>query len=211
MTLDQPETRRGRPPVTTDDQIFAIALKAFAARGFEAVSLRDLNRELGASHAMLAKRFRSKDDLWRATVRWAFARHLDALPPPPAPPSTPADDLDYLHEALVAFICSAAAHPDLHRVVAHEGCNESPRVDVLFDEVITPQLAVLDPVLRRCKDHGVIAAVSWREVFFLVATGAAAVHSLAPLSRRFDAIDGPLDPDTYASTVAQLLIAGLRT
>ncbi len=40
--------------------------------GYEGVSVRTLNRELGVSHSLLNARFGSKQDLWYATVDWAF-------------------------------------------------------------------------------------------------------------------------------------------
>ncbi len=50
------------------DEILGAALRAFATHGYEGVSVRTLNRELGVSHSLINGRFGSKEDLWYATV-----------------------------------------------------------------------------------------------------------------------------------------------
>src|ERR1700682_3838287 len=46
-------------------EILEAALVAFATYGYDGVSLRTLNRDLGVSHNLIYQRFGSKDDLWR--------------------------------------------------------------------------------------------------------------------------------------------------
>src|SRR6266849_5283511 len=68
-------SRRGRPkaedsPASSDELLLA-ALRAFATRGYDGTSIRELNQQLGVSHNLLYRRFGSKEQLWRATVdRW---------------------------------------------------------------------------------------------------------------------------------------------
>ena len=44
---------------------------------------------------------------------------------------------------------------------------------------------------------------------FLIAHGAAAPFTLGPLSERFDAIDGPLDPTEHVELVTDIIIGGI--
>ena len=53
------------------------------------------------------------------------------------------------------------------------------------------------------------AQLTTRELFFLVAHGAAAPFTLRALSDRFDRIDGPLDADIYAAHMAELIVRTL--
>src|SRR5258707_13760080 len=67
--------RRGRPKAadsTPLQNILEAALVAFATYGYDGVSLRTLNRDLGVSHNLIYQRFGGKDDLWRASVRFRF-------------------------------------------------------------------------------------------------------------------------------------------
>ena len=57
--------RRGRPafgdsPVSIDEILLA-ALQAFAERGYDGMSLRDLNSRLGVSHNLIFQRVGRKD------------------------------------------------------------------------------------------------------------------------------------------------------
>lgn len=206
-------TGPGRPRQVDDEAIFTVALEAFGSVGYDAVSLRDLNRTLGVSHGMLARRFGDKDRLWEATVRWGFGRHqarlLTALTGS-AEGDDPADDLDRLRRVLREFVATAADLPDLHRVVTQEACRESPRVDTLFEIAVAPLFEHgLRDLLDRLERDGRIRHVAGRDAFFLVANGAAAVFAMAPLSRRFDAADGPVEPAAYADRVADLLLSAV--
>jgi hypothetical protein len=47
-------------------------------------------------------------------------------------------------------------------------------------------------------------------LLFLIAHGAAAPFTLGPLSDRFDAVDGPLDPVEHIELVTDIIVSGLR-
>jgi len=64
---------RGRPRIRQDAEILDAALKAFAAQGYDAMSLRALNAELGLSHGTISQRFGSKERLYFAAVDLGFA------------------------------------------------------------------------------------------------------------------------------------------
>ena len=51
---------RGRPRIRQDDEILDAALRAFASQGYDAMSLRSLNAELGLSHGTISQRFGTK-------------------------------------------------------------------------------------------------------------------------------------------------------
>src|ERR1700694_1762551 len=94
--------RRGRPkaedvPAALDD-ILAAALRAFATHGYEGVSVRTLNRELGVSHNLIHQRFGSKQDLWYSAVDRAFGQQVTELATGFDP--TLDDPLDQLNHAL---------------------------------------------------------------------------------------------------------------
>jgi AcrR family transcriptional regulator len=83
-------SRRGRPRAedspASSDEIFLAALRAFATRGYDGTSVRELNQQLGVSHNLLNRRFGSKEQLWRATVA---ASSLDSSRCKPAARSSP--------------------------------------------------------------------------------------------------------------------------
>ncbi|MDQ2650289.1 MAG: TetR/AcrR family transcriptional regulator, partial [Actinomycetota bacterium] len=67
---------RGRPPgggvAHSTEELLDRALEAFAERGFEGTSVRELARDLGVSHNLIPQRLGSKEDLWFAAVDRGF-------------------------------------------------------------------------------------------------------------------------------------------
>src|ERR1700712_1338825 len=78
-TLLKAPRPRGRPTndaaaAVREEVVLDLAFKAFAQRGYEATTLRDLAKELGVSHNLINVRFGSKADLWRRAVDARVAR-----------------------------------------------------------------------------------------------------------------------------------------
>ena len=213
--MDEPTpTRRprGRPRTLSDDEIFEAALSLFAERGFDGVSMRELNRRLGVSPAMLARRFATKEALWEAVVVDAFVTQHDTLRAAALDVIVAIDDDLDRFEALVAtFIELAGERPELQRVINHEACQDTARTDFLYQRAVAPLMAEIRPLVDELTASGLLTPVTDRELFFLIANGAASVHALAPLSQCFDAPDGPLDPAAYAARAAHVIVAGMRS
>src|SRR3979409_1432789 len=107
--------RRGRPkaqdaPVTVEE-ILDAAFRAFATYGYDGVSVRTLNRELGVSHNLIHQRFGSKLGLWYAAVAGAFKSQVSELATTFDPTLT--DPLDQLNHAIRQFLRYSAGHPEL--------------------------------------------------------------------------------------------------
>src|SRR6266478_1216712 len=94
------------------EQIFNVALKAFATLGYDGVRLRILNRELGGSHNLLNGRFGSKEALWYATVDWAWQPLVMRLATAFDPTLT--DPLDQLRITMRPFLLYSAERPELN-------------------------------------------------------------------------------------------------
>src|SRR6201987_1600726 len=88
-----PERPRGRPKSADSvpiEEILDRALTMFATVGYDGMSLRTLDRELGVSHNLIYQRFGTKEELWRAAVDYGFRPLLGDMPglldPHPTPP-----------------------------------------------------------------------------------------------------------------------------
>jgi AcrR family transcriptional regulator len=200
---------RGRPPRHTDVEVLDAALRAFAAHGYEGVSLRSLAADLGLSHGALGQRFGSKDDLFRAAVDHGFGGLFAEVGRQRAQQPTPADDLQDLWLQVNAFLHAVSARPDVVRLLAHEGVEPSPRFDVIAEHIV-PNVGPAAGALARLTAAGTIRPITVRGLFVLVFLGAASAYTLSALSARFDDIDGPLDGPTHADTLTDVIISGLR-
>jgi AcrR family transcriptional regulator len=206
--------RRGRPKADEApaalDEILDAALRAFATHGYDGVSVRTLNRELGVSHNLIHQRFGSKQDLWYAAVDRAFSQQVTQLATAFDPTLT--DPLDQLNHAIRRFVTYSAEHPELLGLMNIEARVDSERLDYIYDNYVAPALAPLGRLLDHLNKQGRIRPISLRALFFLIAHGAAAPFTLSPLARRFDNTD-PLRPKQvaeHAALTADVLTSGLR-
>jgi len=206
--------RTGRPRAedapATLEQILDAAFRAFATYGYEGVAVRTLNRELGVSHNLIHQRFGSKQALWYAAVDRAFGQQTTALATAFDP--TLGDPLEQLNHAIRSFVRYNAERPELLGLMNIEGRVDSERLDYIYDNYIAPALAPLGRLLDYLQKEGRIRPISLRALFFLVAHGAAAPFTLAPLARHFDNTD-PLDPGQVAeqaALTADVITSGLR-
>jgi AcrR family transcriptional regulator len=115
---------RGRPrkdaQLAPTDEVMASAIDAFSVHGYNGVSLRTVNDELGVSRNLLYQRFGSKAKLWRAAVDWAFrplVEHLEAADDESADPTV------RLRVLTLSFIEYSATRPYLARLVGVEGAS----------------------------------------------------------------------------------------
>jgi AcrR family transcriptional regulator len=174
------------------------------------VAVRTLNRELGVSHNLIHQRFGSKQGLWYAAVDRAFSQQITALATGFDP--TLDDPLDQLNHAIRRFVHYNAEHPELLGLMNIEARVDSERLDYIYGNYIAPALSPLGRLLDYLQENGRIRPISLRALFFLIAHGAAAPFTLAPLARHFDNTD-PLDPDEVAeqaALTADVLTSGLR-
>jgi AcrR family transcriptional regulator len=207
------QRRPGRPRLeeaVAAGTILDAALRAFARDGYDGMSVRTLNTELGVSHNLINQRFGSKEDLWRAAVDHGFGplvRHLEGVFDP-----TLSDPLDQLKLAIRRFLIFSAEHPELLGLMDIEARQETERLSYIFDGYIAPALAGTGRLLDHLIAHGRIRPMSLRTFHFLIAHGAAAPFTLVPLAVRFDA-RSPLRPravQQHAELIADVIVAGLR-
>jgi TetR/AcrR family transcriptional regulator len=133
--------RLGRPPGAEADKTKAAlldaALRAFAERGFEGASIREITGSVGVGHNLVRHYFGSKEDLWRAAVRHgldpAAARIVEMFDVGEARPLRPT-----LRAGLELLMVEAAANPDAFRLFLAEALRGGPRFDQLYDDVLEP-------------------------------------------------------------------------
>jgi AcrR family transcriptional regulator len=107
MSADARERRPGRE--ASMEAMLDAAEMLFARGGFAAVSVRDIAREAGVSHALVHRYLGSKDEVYRAVLRRNEERILAAAP----------DDPDLLDSAGRMFREGFVHHRDYLRILAY--------------------------------------------------------------------------------------------
>lgn len=204
----------GRPradesPVSLEE-IFRVALTAFATHGYDGVALRTLNRALGGSHNLLNGRFGSKEALWYATVDWAFQPVVHALASAFDP--TLSDPLEQLRAYIRVFLIHSAEHPELLGLMNIEGRQDTERLAYIYDTYIAPGLGPVQRLLDHLAAERRIRQIPLSTFHFLMAHGAGGPMTLTPLARHFSGKD-PRNPKIvrqHADLCADIIVRGLQ-
>lgn len=201
--MSEGTSTRGRGRPTADDPttvpteaILDAALAAFAERGYEGTSVREVARSLGVSHNLIPQRIGTKEQLWYAAVERGFAA-LTLTLVTAVDELDEAADLDRLRALVVRFIEANAADPALLRIITQEAAAPGPRLDHLFTTYIGPVHEFGDDLLRRLKASGEVRTDSAALVYFLMTHGAGGPAALPALAERFG--EAPTDDDPEAA------------
>jgi TetR/AcrR family transcriptional regulator len=192
--------------VPDDDVIMERGLAAFAERGFEGTSVRDLARALGVSHNFIHDRFGSKDGFWRAVVDHSLREMEHAVDAALLLPAS--DDLERLRRVVRHVGALEGPRPLLQQMLHFEAGQGSPRLLYIFERYIQPFTLKLTPVISGLVRDGVLRPVPWHILFFLLTLpGMPRGHlSLAELLGR----PRHGDDDASADLLADLVIDALR-
>ena len=203
---------RGRPRAGDELDLAGLlqaALDAFAETGYDGTSVRELSRRLGVSHGLLIARFGSKEGLWFAAMEHALVQAEEAWRE--VADSSGLDDLEALRQAVVRQVLFSAAHPQVLRIMSHEGAIDSPRVRFVVDRFVNPLRPGVERLLARLVAAGRIRPVPYATLHFLLTAGAG-----APFANPVEAVllgapahPGPEEIRAHAEAVADVLIDGI--
>lgn len=208
-TSHQPPEMRGRPRKKGDVQILEAALTAFSIHGFDAMSLRALNRQLDLSHGTINQRFQSKQKLFYAAVDHGFGGLAADMTASAEQAATTDSAEGNVRISIRSFLLGSARRPELVRLMNREGQEDTKRLDHIWTAHVEPLFGpIYDQVQEMGREENV-KPVSARALFFIVTHGAAAPHTLVALSRRFDTIDGPLAAEAHAELLTEMIMTSL--
>jgi AcrR family transcriptional regulator len=204
---------RGRPrkdaQFAPTGQVMAAAIEAFSVHGYNGVSLRTVNDELGVSRNLLYQRFGSKADLWRAAVDWAFRPLVERLE---AADDESADPMVRLRLLILNFIEYSATRPYLSRIVTVESATATDRLEYLYRNYIQPIGARFMSLFELLRDQGRIKNIPAEIFYFLLTSGGSAPYGQMGLASLMN--PEMVSPDEtrvrlYAENVAEVLMNGL--
>lgn len=179
----------------------------FAEHGFEAMSVRELARELGVSHNLIPQRIGSKERLWFEAVDRGFGALAVALAEAIQEQADEADDVMRLRALVVRFIEANARRPALLRIINQEATSPGPRLDHLFSQYIEPVRDFGSELLRRLEADGKVRSANVSLLYYLMTHGACGPFTLVGLAEHFSDTGG--DPRAHAEEVASIIFDGL--
>jgi AcrR family transcriptional regulator len=162
------------------EEILHVALRRFAARGFDGTSLADIATEVGVRKPSLLYHFESKDVLRQAVLAHVLERWNEVLPRllMAAAAGQPAFET-VIREAVRFF----AEDPDRARLLVREIIDRPDDMRRRLETYVQPWVDVVADYIRRGQELGTIHAGVDPEAYILqiinlVLSGVAAVSSL---------------------------------
>ena len=197
----------GRPPgATADDtrsQILDAALEAFASAGFEAMSVRELTRQLGVSHNLVHHHFGSKQDLWRAALDHGIGSTASELAEILSQSIGSPRSRQVLRQVLESAIELLTKRPEVARIFADESARPGPRLDYLYEQFLGPLVAILSRFLTESRAYGVRDVDSRIAALFMLSS-ASAQFTHAALAEKLGV--GPDSRSGYTHSLTDLVL-----
>lgn len=213
----RPAKRKRLPgrPVGSDGEaarraIVEAGLVAFAARGYEAMSVRDLARELGVSHNLIHHHYGSKAALWRAALEHGFGPSAAELVSLVERSGRNSDWDTAVRESIQGAIRLLARHPQVTAILVQESARGGARLDFLFDRYMKPFADLLARLLGS-PGGKLTGRIDPRAALLFLFAGMTALFAHGGLVSK---LGGPAptsekDLAVYAESVAALIAHGL--
>jgi AcrR family transcriptional regulator len=202
----------GRPPGATGEgtrgEILDAALDAFAEAGFEAMSVRELTRQLGVSHNLVHHHFGSKQDLWRAALDHGVGHTAQELFELMGESVGSPDSRQILRQGLERGIALLTRRPSVVRILADESAHPGPRLDYLYHHYLGPLVDMLSRFLAESRGNGV-RDVDSRVAALFVLSSASAQFTHDALASKLGL--GRASQGGYTEALVDLVLGGLVT
>lgn len=200
----RPGPLRSAAAAPAPERILEAALQAFAERGFDGASTREIAAAAGVPQGLVNYHFESKQSLWEAAVDAVFAEFarevagvVEAL--------RDVDPATRLRAAAKRFVRFAARHPEVHRLMTREGSQNGPRLRYLVDHLVRPLFDGSTALIEQAAP-GLDAA----HLHYVLLGAVSHLFAVAP---EFEAVTGrdPRAPEmveAHAAAVVDWLIGG---
>ena len=196
---------RAAQKAQTRARILQCALDAFAARGFDGTTLRDVASAAGVQHGLLRHHFGDKDGLWRAAVDFLFARLDEETGNTPDEASLP--PVEQAKARLRRYVRYCARHPEHARIMMQESVSPSHRLDWAVDKHIRPDHEARWAHLKRFVGEGVYPDVPLASLTYMLVAMAQMPFVLAPEVEQIYGADPISDAfvEAHAEAIVKLI------
>src|SRR5262245_24295406 len=190
----------------TRDRIVAAATDLFAERSFDGASTQDIAGRAGVTQPLLNYHFRSKDELWQATVDSLFDR-LNRTMGERARGLRGVDEVTTAKLLPREFVVFSARHPQLHRIITQESKADGARMDYLVDRHVRPIYERTVELFESLARAGAVPDIAPAHLYYIVTGAGPTMFVLGPECRRLTSLD-PSDEaviQAHADAVCLLL------
>ena len=154
----QPKARQRRPE-EVKARILKAALHAFALHGYEGTSTRLVSDDANVSVSLLLHHFQSKENLWKATIDYAFSK-MSISTITEASILANASNAERLKSVIRMLVTGFAELPDLHRLMTLEAHKPSERLTWLCETYIKDGFKKMCDLIAVGQKEGTVRPIS---------------------------------------------------
>jgi AcrR family transcriptional regulator len=207
----------GRPATVgsneTREIILRAALRAFAEKGFDGATTREIATQAGVNHGLIPYYFGSKPQLWRNAVDLAFADLATGLRAT-LEDTTVTDDRERTGLLIRSYVRFVAHNPEFVMLMHEEGKRRGPRMRWIVDRHVKPLYAAVSSLMKRAQESGFLPAnIDPVHFHYILAGSVGGVFHQAEECKRLTGID-PFDEasvESHARAVELFFLGPPRT
>ncbi|MEM9403835.1 MAG: TetR family transcriptional regulator [Pseudomonadota bacterium] len=204
-TEKQRQRRTQERAELTKRKLLDVAILEFSERGFDAVTVRDIEQRAGVQRNLLNYHFGSKDGIWTAAAEDLLNR-LEGFMSPREELIRDLSAHERVAYSIRSYVRFAAANPEFNRLMIQEGKHDSWRMHWLVDNYLRPATSRLRELLKIDLGLDEEEFMHWHYIF---AGGGALMFSMAPEAKRLFDVDVTDDSviDHHAGLMADFLLS----
>lgn len=221
MALDEQQKddiqkrRPGRPAKGDEaiprDVLLEASLKAFAEKGYEGVSVRELTRQWDVSHNLIHHHFGSKEGLWKAAVDHAVRQLPEGINELLSPDAPEGEEIQRIHDASYRIAMMAATHTDYFKVLMDESAQGGPRFDYIYENYMRQTTETVQTFFERAHARGEAREMPPGVGHIILLGAISAPFTMRALAARLvkEGNRRPPTPEEGARAIADILVYGV--
>jgi AcrR family transcriptional regulator len=169
----------------TRAKLLLAATRLFSERGFDGVSIRDIENNADVKRGILAYHFNDKETIWKNTVdetfgnmRWEFAKRLEIL--------KDLSDYESIRFLIRFYVRFHANNPLLSRIMSQEATNDSWRIRYLIEGHIGPATEGIKKLVLDTQGIEEQAFINW---YYIMVSASSTIFSFAPECKLLFGVD----------------------
>lgn len=204
--------RRADRKARTREAILVEAGRAFASRGYDGASLREIARAAGVAEPLLVYHFGSKWGVWKAAVERLFGRVVAATGAA-FRAADPERGEARLRALLRCFVGVLVRDPEWLQILLRESAEPGPRLDWLVEHHSRATYQAGRDLLDEARASGLVPALPTVHLLYVLVGALSFVVAIAPEVRRASGLDVTSEAflDQHVDTLVRLLTAGSAT
>lgn len=161
------KTRSKRKGDEVRERIMKAALDYFGAFGFQGATTRAIADRAGITHTLVLYHFKSKEQLWIATVDDVLKKYDDAIKGNLENSDDKTAQVS-LRIFIEQFVRLSAEHPQVHRILTTEGGHATERLQWIINNFIRDHYTRLCELIRRGQAEGAVRDCDATRLYYLI-------------------------------------------